>query len=130
MTENRFIFNSFVIEHMLGDKELKLYEIDNNPSDDLDESNLFYVYSTSDENIKSIVNKLNELTEEIGQLKQDALYWGQNAEARRKEIDRLRKDNDILKKQRDYLFEVIDSVLPHSGSTTAYNRMKNIGDVE
>ena len=72
---------------------------------------------------------LSKLQKKNEQLKQDALYWGQNAEARRKEIDRLREDNDILKKQRDYLFEVIDLVLPHSGSTTVYNRMKDMGDV-
>ena len=71
--------------------------------------------------------RLNRLTEENEQLKQDGFYWSQTAEARRKEIDKLRKDNNILKQQRDYLFDVIDEVLPHSGSTTAYNRMKDIG---
>lgn len=74
--------------------------------------------------------KYEELLEENEQLKQGGLYWAQTAEARRKEIDKLRKDNSILKQQRDYLFDVIDEVLPHSGSTTAYNRMKDIGDVE
>ena len=54
----------------------------------------------------------------------------ETAESRRKEIDKLRKDNNILKQQRDYLFDVIDEVLPHSGSTTVYNRMKDIGDEE
>ena len=69
MTEKQFMFNSFFIDYMLGGKELKLYEIDNNPSDDLDESNLFYVYSTSEENVKQIVNKLNELSDENEELK-------------------------------------------------------------
>lgn len=75
-------------------------------------------------------NRVGKLEKENEQLKQDGFYWSQTAEARRKEIDKLRKDNTILKQQRDYLFDVIDEVLPHSGSTTAYNRMKDIGDVE
>lgn len=80
--------------------------------------------------IDDTIKMLNKLSKENEQLKKDGLYWGQNAEARLKEIDKLRKDNTILKQQRDYLFDVIDEVLPHSGSTTVYNRMKNIGDVE
>jgi hypothetical protein len=79
-------------------------------------------------NIGAVCKFLNELSEENEQLKKDGLYWSQNAEARLKEIDKLRKDNSILKQQRDYLFDVIDAVLPHSGSTTAYNRMQDIGD--
>lgn len=85
------------------------------------------------EEINSIEDKFDEeilkLEKENEQLKQDGLYWAQTAEARRKEIDKLRKDNTILKQQRDYLFDVIDEVLPCSGSRTAYNRMKDIGDV-
>ena len=70
MTENkRFIYNKFDIS---GNFEgLKLYEIDNNPSNDLDESNLFYVYSDSEVHIKNIVNKLNVLIDENEQLKQE-----------------------------------------------------------
>ena len=38
-----------------------------------------------------------ELEEENEQLKSDAVYWGQNAEARLKEIDKLRKEKEQLK---------------------------------
>ena len=69
MTEKRFIYNKFDI--FGNSEELKLYEIDNNPSNDLDDSNLFYVYSDSEANIKNIVDKLNTLTEENEQLKKD-----------------------------------------------------------
>ena len=82
------------------------------------------------DNAKKSMKRIDVLEEENEQLKQDGFYWAETAEARRKEIDKLRKDNSILKQQRDYLFDVIDEVLPHSGSTTVYNRMKNIGDVE
>lgn len=50
---------------------------------------------------KRINNKLKkenkELEEENEQLKSDAVYWGQNAEARLKEIDKLRKEKEQLK---------------------------------
>ena len=82
------------------------------------------------ENAKKATKTIDALYEENEQLKQDGLYWAETAEARRKEIDKLQKDNSILKQQRDYLFDVIDDVLPHSGSTTVYNIMKDIGDVE
>jgi len=88
MTEKRFGFESFEISKT--DKfldEVKLYEIDKNHSDDLDESNLFYVYSTSEENIIQLVDKLNELAEENKQL--------QNT------IARLQLINDILR-DKDY----------------------------
>ena len=50
-----------------------------------------------DENAYSkVVTKLNELHKEKEQLKSDALYWGQNAEARLKEIDKLRKEKEQL----------------------------------
>lgn len=78
---------------------------------------------------EELVDIINEIVDDNEQLKQDGVYWAKTAEARRKEIDKLRKYNSILKQQRDYLFDVIDEVLPHSGSTTVYNRMKNIGDV-
>jgi len=70
MTEKRFGFESFEISKT--DKfldEVKLYEIDKNHSDDLDESDLFYVYSDSEENIIQIVDKLNELYKENQKLK-------------------------------------------------------------
>ena len=79
---------------------------------------------------EELVDIINEIIDENEQLKQDGFYWAEIAEARRKEIDKLRKDNSILKQQGDYLFDVIDEVLPHSGSTTVYNRMKDLGDVE
>lgn len=82
------------------------------------------------DNAKKSMKRIDVLEEENEQLKQDGFYWAETAEARRKEIDKLRKDNSILKQQRDYLFDVIDDVFPHSGSTRVYNRMKNIGDVE
>lgn len=51
-----------------------------------------------DENAYSkVVKKLNELHEEKEQLKSDAIYWSQNAEARLKEIDKLRKEKEQLK---------------------------------
>lgn len=66
MTKKEYEFRSFEIsktENFLN--KVKLYEISNiNYSDDLDESNLFYVYSDSEENIIQIVDKLNELHEE------------------------------------------------------------------
>ena len=74
MTEKRFIYNIFDITGDFEEDELKLYEIDNNPSNDLDESNLFYVYSNSEANIKNIVDKLNTLTEENEQLKSELEY--------------------------------------------------------
>ena len=70
MTEKRFGFKRFEISKTdrFLDK-VKLYEIDKNHSDDLDESDLFYVYSDSEENIIQLVDKLNELAEENQRLK-------------------------------------------------------------
>ena len=75
MTENRFIYNKFNIVGDFEKNELKLYEIDNNPLNDLDESNLFYVYSDSEANIENIVDKLNTLTDENEQLKKEKENW-------------------------------------------------------
>lgn len=72
MIENkRFGFESFEIsktDRFLD--EVKLYEIDKNHSDDLDESDLFYVYSDSEVNIIQLVDKLNELNDENKELQQ------------------------------------------------------------
>lgn len=110
MTEKRFIYDKFDIVGDFEENELKLYEIDNNPSNDLDESNLFYVYSTSDENIKSIVNKLNELTEESEQLRlQLNLCSDQRNEFHRGArenancIGKLEKENEQLKRENGQL---------------------------
>ena len=56
MIKKRFQFKRFDVD-VENINEIALYEIDNNPSDDLDESNLFYVYSTTDVNIQNIVDK-------------------------------------------------------------------------
>ena len=71
MFKKRFVYNIFDITEDFEEDNLKLYEIDNNPSDDLDESNLFYMYSSSESNIKSIVDKLNSLVNENEQLKSE-----------------------------------------------------------
>ena len=75
MVKKRFVYNIFDITGDFEEDKLKLYEIDNNPSDDLDESNLFYVYSFSEYNIKSIVDKLNSLVNENEQLKKELTWW-------------------------------------------------------
>jgi len=67
MTEKRFEFRRFYVD-IANINEIALYEIDNNPSDDLDDSNLFYVYSTTDANVQQIVDKLNSQEEEIQRL--------------------------------------------------------------
>ena len=115
MTEKRFVLEDEVI-------------IDNNSIADDGGKQLYWTVEYVQR--QKLVDLMNTLAEENEQLKQDGFYWAETAEARRKEIDKLRKDNSISKQQRDYLFDVIDEVLPHSGSTTVYNRMKNIGDVE
>ena len=89
MTEKRFIYNMFDITGNFEENKLKLYEIDNNPSDDLDESNLFYMYSSSESNIKSIVDKLNSLVNENEQLKMQL----QNTSAQRDEFLRGAREN-------------------------------------
>ena len=76
MSEKEFKFKNFEIsgtDSFLN--EVKLYEIDNNPSDELDESNLFYVYSDSEDNIIQIVEKLNKLSEEKQKLNKQVTYW-------------------------------------------------------
>ena len=106
MTEKRFIYNMFDITGNFEENKLKLYEIDNNPSDDLDESNLFYMYSSSESNIKSIVDKLNSLVNENEQLKMQL----QNTSAQRDEflrgarenanrVGKLKKENEELKSE-------------------------------
>lgn len=69
MIKKRFQFKRFDVD-VENINEIALYEIDNNPSDDLDESNLFYVYSTTDVNIQNIVDKLNSQDEQIKELQQ------------------------------------------------------------
>lgn len=64
MINKRFKFRRFDVD-IANINEIALYEIDNNPSDDLDDSNLFYVYSTTDANVQDIVDKLNELSEKL-----------------------------------------------------------------
>lgn len=77
MSEKEFKFKSFEIsgtDSFLN--EVKLYEISNiHHSDDLDESNLFYVYSDSEDNIIQIVEKLNKLSEEKQKLNKQVTYW-------------------------------------------------------
>ena len=126
MTEKRFMFNSFFIDYMLGDKELKLYEIDNNPSDDLDESNLFYVYSTSEENVKQIVNKLNELVDENEQLRHDATVLILSNQE-------YRKENDELKQYKQAVSDILWDWYRKDGSLAIWRIMKELnvdGDVE
>lgn len=64
MTKKRFEFKRFYVD-VANINKIALYEIDNNPSDDLDDSNLFYIYSTTDANVQQIVDKLNELSEKL-----------------------------------------------------------------
>ena len=97
MTEKRFIYNMFDITGDFEENKLKLYEIDNNPSDDLDESNLFYMYSSSESNIKSIVDKLNSLVNENEQLKRDEFLRGARENANR--VGKLKKENEELKSE-------------------------------
>lgn len=47
--------------------------------------------------LNSFAEENKELMKENEQLKSDAIYWGQNAEARLKEIDKLRKEKEQLK---------------------------------
>ena len=120
------MFNSFFIDYMLGDKELKLYEIDNNPSDDLDESNLFYVYSTSEENVKQIVNKLNELVDENEQLRHDATVLILSNQE-------YRKENDELKQYKQAVSDILWDWYRKDGSLAIWRIMKELnvdGDVE
>ena len=49
-----------------------------------------------DNGLDEIVELLNNFNDENKQLKSDALYWSQNAEARLKEIDKLRKEKEQL----------------------------------
>ena len=70
MTKKIFQYTAFDIVMNFKRNELKLYEIDNNQKDDFDESDLFHVYSTSEANVESIVDKLNELIDDKEQLKQ------------------------------------------------------------
>lgn len=70
MIKKRFKFRRFDVD-VANIDEIALYEIDNYPSDELDESNLFYVYSTTDANVQQIVDKLNTQEERIRELLQD-----------------------------------------------------------
>lgn len=70
MTEKRFKFRRFDVD-VENINEITLYEINNNPSDDLDESNLFYVYSTTDANVQDIVDKLNNQDKRIRELENE-----------------------------------------------------------
>lgn len=70
MNEKQFIFREFEIsptDDFINN--LKLYEIDSKNPSSFDYSNYFVVYCDSEENVKSIVNKLNELTYENERLK-------------------------------------------------------------
>lgn len=88
MTEKRFKFRRFDVD-VENINEIALYEIDNNPSDDLDESNLFYVYSTTDANVQNIVDKLNKQDDEINKLNNlvkiatDIIAWNTVPQCRR-----------------------------------------------
>lgn len=97
MTEKKFAFKNFEISKTKKFlNEVKLYEIDINRSDDLDESNLFYVYSDSKDNIIQIVNKLNELHEENEVLKQqNRELTQQNREFRGELQDKKRLEKEI-----------------------------------
>lgn len=70
MIKERFEFRRFDVD-VTNIDEISLYEIDNNPSDELDESNLFYVYSTTDANVQQIVDKLNNQEERIKELENE-----------------------------------------------------------
>ena len=96
MVKKRFVYNIFDITGDFEEDKLKLYEIDNNPSDDLDESNLFYVYSFSEYNIKSIVDKLNSLVNENEHIKK--IIQNYNANEYKHSSDALADIMDILEK--------------------------------
>lgn len=75
-------------------------------------------------------NKIQQLRRKNEQLKSICQDHRDHAIDFKADCIRLEKENEQLKRQREYLFDVIDEVLPHSGSTAVYNRMKKIGDVE
>lgn len=100
MIEKRFNFREFEITaNKLFINNLKLYEIDNNPSDDLDFSNLFVVYSESKENIEFLVHKLNELSDENDKLKSMIGHdVKEENEKLKQEIDSLRRQLTVYRK--------------------------------
>ena len=106
MTEKKFDFKSFEIsktERFLN--EVKLYEIDINHSDELDESNLFYVYSDSEANIIQIVEKLNELNNENTELNsENTNLIIDNKELKCTNVE-LAKKNERLKEENKKLRE-------------------------
>lgn len=112
MTENkRFIYNKFDIVGNFEENELKLYEIDNNPSNDLDESNLFYVYSNSEANIENIVDKLNTLTNENEQLKKEnSVFEGKDAKHYQRWVNQIKKyveeDNPDFTYDEDFIIKI------------------------
>ena len=119
MTEKRFSYNSFFIDNKLGDKEVKLYEIDNNFENDCDSSNLIYVYSTSESNIISLIEILNGLVDDNERLKKENIdlkveldthkhpLWS-TREAERI-VNELEKENDELKQSNNMLREELST---------------------
>lgn len=88
MTEKQFIFREFEISPTNDFiNNLKLYEIDNDNASSFDYSNYFVVYCDSEENVKSIINKLNELTHENNQLKREKKRYKQLSEIRAENVN-------------------------------------------
>ena len=133
MTEKQFIYNMFDVAGDFEENKLKLYEIDNNPSDDLDESNLFYMYSSSESNIKSIVDKLNSLVNENEQLKmqlqnisaqRDEFYRGARENANR--VGKLKKENKELKEEHERVIDLLNKKLHENDDNDEYTRRVKI----
>lgn len=106
MSKKRFKFRRFDVD-IANINEIALYEIDNNPADDLDDSNLFYVYSTTDANVQQIVDKLNSQEEEMQQYKcNDCDYKKECDVFRYGDIIDLKFANEIIDNQRGKIREL------------------------
>lgn len=106
MSKKRFKFKRFDVD-IANINEIALYEIDNNPGDDLDDSNLFYVYSTTDANVQDIVDKLNSQEEEMQRYKcNDCDYKKECDVFRYGDIIDLKFANEIIDNQRGKIREL------------------------
>lgn len=154
MTEKRFEFRRFYVD-IANINEIALYEIDNNPSDDLDDSNLFYVYSTTDADVQAIVDKLNRqnrlLNKQDNQIQEykhlvkiatGLIEWNTIPQVRREwkkhlskvsnvlneqeeTIEELEKENNMLKEQLQNIQELFDNTIRSNEDAIEWG--KNMG---
>ena len=103
MTKKRFKFRRFDVD-VENINKISLYEIDNNPNNDLDKSNLFYVYSLTDANVQAIVDKLNSQEEQIKKLEKENELKGDFRNFINEDIVQMKKENAQLKQQKDHDF--------------------------